>query len=153
MNTKEAAKKWGCAESTVRDYCKSGIIPLAEKVGGKWSIPDEMQMLPPVTANRAVYLMRCIQDDVLPETDKYWDAEKMTEALVYLSDMRFIIDFEGHSSLEEAAKKSRVSNIGNALIEAVQEKSGKNTFGIEGEAGIKEGVPTATGRLSFKHEE
>ena len=39
MNTKEASKKWGCSESTVREYCKSGLIPLAEKRGFNWDIP------------------------------------------------------------------------------------------------------------------
>ena len=68
MNTKEASKKWGCSESTVREYCKNGLIPLAEKKGFNWDIPDEMQSLPPVTLNKAVFLMKCIEDNVLPET-------------------------------------------------------------------------------------
>ena len=94
MNTKEAAKKWKCSEKTVREYCKNGMIPLAEKTGQKWDIPDEMEKLPPVTLNRAVFLLQCLEENELPEVKGYWCRDKMLDALVYLSDMKFIIGFE-----------------------------------------------------------
>ena len=144
MNTKEAAKKWGCSEKTVREYCNNGIIPIADKEDGKWCIPDEMQELPPVTLKKAIYLLTCLGDDVLPTVGRYWSEDKLLDALVYLSDMRFIIGYEGHASLEEAAKKCRVSKLGQELIE-----SGKvrDKLGVGGEIGIKAGIesglPTA----------
>ena len=144
MNTKKAAKQWGCSERTVREYCNNGLIPIVEKEGRKWRIPDEMQELPPVSLNRAIYLLTCLEDDVLPAVGKYWSEDKLLDALVYLSDMRFIIGYEGHVSLEEAAKKCRVSKLGQELIE-----SGKNKNKIEAggeigiKAGIESGLPTA----------
>lgn len=96
----------------MRKYCKTGMIPFAEKVNGKWDVPDEMRSLPPVTLNRAIYLLTCIEDNVLPDVSRYWSEEKLLNSLLYLSDMRFIIGYEGHSSLEEAAKQCRVSKLG-----------------------------------------
>ena len=66
MNTKEASEKWGCNENIVREYCKSGIIPVAYKERFKWVIPDDIQELPPVSAKKAVYLMKCIEENTLP---------------------------------------------------------------------------------------
>ena len=153
MNTKEASKKWGCSESTVREYCKNGLIPLAEKKGFNWDIPDEMRSLPPVTLHKAVFLMKCIEDNVLPETSRYWNEEKMVDALEYLSDMRFIVNYDGHISLEQAAKKSKVSKLGKELIKKADRKPGKNEFGIEGEAGLSGEGPKASVKVSAKHTE
>ncbi len=149
MNTKEAAVKWGCSETTVREYCKSGMIPLAEKKIFGWEIPDEMEKKPPVTRTKAVYLMRCISDDDLPVTRGYWSEEKLIAALEYLSDVKFILDYEGNVSLEEAVKRSRISTIGKELIEKEAEKNVENSFGINvsGEAGVEKGLPTAKGKI------
>lgn len=40
---KEKASEWGCSQTTVRDYCVSGLIPPAEKKGmpPRWEIPDD----------------------------------------------------------------------------------------------------------------
>ena len=149
MTTKEASKKWDCTERIVQDYCKSGIIPLAEKESGKWSIPDEMQSLPPVTVSKAVYLLKCLLDQNLPITKKYWDEEKMVAALEYLSDMRFISNYEGHSSLEEAAKKCKVSKLGKELIEKA-EKQPRIKKKIGGELGFEGPIPQDA--LSFEYE-
>lgn len=156
MNTKEAAEKWGCSEKTVREYCNNGMIPLAEKVSGKWYVPDEMLGLPPVTLNRAVYLLTCLEEHVLPAVNKYWNEEKLSDALVYLSDMRFIIGYEGHASLEEAARKCRVSKLGKKLIDSGE---GCNEIeaggGLELKAGIESGLPSAlvsvSGTAKTKH--
>lgn len=42
MTTKEASTKWGYSESTIREWCKSGLLSVvckAEKVSGRWQIP------------------------------------------------------------------------------------------------------------------
>ena len=151
MNTKEASEKWGCNENIVREYCKSGIIPVAYKEMFKWVIPDDIQELPPVTAKKAVYLMKCIEENTLPGTGRYWNKDKMTEALLYLSDMRFILDYEGHSTLEEAAKKCRISKLGKELIENNEEKTVKNKIGVKGSLGVQKGLPTGNIEISFEH--
>ena len=43
LSVKEAAKKWGYSESTVRKWCQQGLIKVtcvAEKKDGHWQIPD-----------------------------------------------------------------------------------------------------------------
>ena len=154
MNTREAAEKWRCSEKTVREYCKSGMIPLAEKKVFAWEIPDEMEKKPPVTRTKAVYLMRCISDDVLPETKGYWSEEKLIDALEYLSDVKFIIDYDGSDSLEEAVKRSRISSIGKELIAKETKKNSESSIGIEisGEAGVDKGLPVAKGKVAVKGE-
>ena len=114
------------------------MIPLADKNGFGWDIPDEMEEKPPVTRTRAVYLMRCISDNVLPEIKGYWSEEKLLDALEYLSDVRFILDYEGSNSLEEAVKKSRLSSIGKKMIEEEIKKTA-----VSVEAGLEKGIPTA----------
>ena len=144
MNTKEAAKKWGCSEKTVREYCSNGLIPLADKISGKWFVPDEMRKLPPVTLKKAVYLLSCLEDNVLPAVSGYWNENKLSDALVYLSDMRFIIGYEGHVSLEEAAEQCRVSKLGKRLIERGKERDDTEVsrdIGIK--VGIESGLPKA----------
>ena len=151
MNTKEASEKWGCNENIVRDYCKSGIIPVAYKERFKWVIPDDIHELPPVSAKKAVYLMKCIEENTLPGTGRYWNKDKMADALLYLSDMRFILDYEGHSTLEEAAKKCRISKLGKELIEKNEEKTGKNKIGVKGSLGVQKGLPTGNIEIDFEH--
>ncbi len=156
MNTKEAARIWGCSDNTVREYCSNGIIPLAEKVGGKWYVPDEMQELPPVTLKRAVYLLKCLEENVLPNVNRYWSEEKLTDALVYLSDMRFIIGYEGYTSLEEAVAKCRVSKLGKELIASGKDRNEVEAGGgIDLKAGVDRGLPTAlagiNGMIKTKH--
>ena len=143
MNTKEAARKWKCSEKTVRDYCKNGMIPLAEKTGRKWDIPDEMEKLPPVTLNRAVFLLQCLEENELPDVNGYWSRDKMLDALVYLSDMKFIIGFEGHASLEEAAKQCHVSVLGKRLIASTGSQAVEAGGDVGITAGIEGGMPTA----------
>jgi hypothetical protein len=108
MNTKEAAKKWKCSEKTVREYCKNGMIPLAEKTGRKWDIPDEREnfllyhlevSLPPVMFRRKRAACR----------GRILDYRQAPDSLFYLSDMRFIIGYESYLSLDYL-KKSVVTH-------------------------------------------
>lgn len=42
LSVKEAAKKWGYSESTIRKWCKDDIMKVtfgAEKKNGHWQIP------------------------------------------------------------------------------------------------------------------
>ena len=44
LTVKEAAEKWGYCESTVRRWCKEGIISVtlrAEKKNRRWMIPSD----------------------------------------------------------------------------------------------------------------
>lgn len=51
MSAKEAAQKWGYAESTIRKWCKEGILFItykAEKEGGRWKIPKDAECPKPI---------------------------------------------------------------------------------------------------------
>lgn len=46
ISVKEAAKKWGYSESTIRKWCKNGLLNVtysAEKKNGQWQIPEDAQ--------------------------------------------------------------------------------------------------------------
>jgi|GEM_PF-3262018 len=40
INTKEAAKKWGMTERSVRSLCQNGRVPNVKRSGRSWLIPD-----------------------------------------------------------------------------------------------------------------
>ena len=46
LSVKEVSKKWGYSESTIRKWCKEGLIKViigAEKKNGHWQIPFNAQ--------------------------------------------------------------------------------------------------------------
>ena len=45
MGTKEAAEKWGYAQSTISKWCRNGLIPNAtqDKEGSTWHIPKDTE--------------------------------------------------------------------------------------------------------------
>lgn len=46
MGTKDAAEKWGYAQSTISKWCREGKILLVvkpEKRGGEWQIPVDAE--------------------------------------------------------------------------------------------------------------
>lgn len=43
ISTKDAAEKWGVAQTVVCDVAKAGRIPGAEFVGGRWHIPEDVK--------------------------------------------------------------------------------------------------------------
>lgn len=46
ITVQEAAEKWGYCESTIRKWCKEGLLSVeckAEKKKGRWQIPKNAQ--------------------------------------------------------------------------------------------------------------
>ena len=43
ISTKDAAEKWGVAQTVVCDVAREGRIPGAEFVGGRWHIPEDLK--------------------------------------------------------------------------------------------------------------
>jgi len=46
ITTKEAAARWGYAESTIREWCKKGLLSVvckATKKSGRWQIPANVE--------------------------------------------------------------------------------------------------------------
>lgn len=46
MSVKEAAEKWGYSESTIRKWCKEGLLSVsvkAEKKSNRWQIPTNAE--------------------------------------------------------------------------------------------------------------
>jgi hypothetical protein len=46
MNTQAASEKWACEPRDVREWCKAGQIPGAEKQSGRWVIPETARRPP-----------------------------------------------------------------------------------------------------------
>ncbi len=54
MGTREAAEKWGYAQSTISKWCKEGKISLVvkpEKKGREWQIPVNAECPKPLKKN------------------------------------------------------------------------------------------------------
>lgn len=55
ITTKEAAARWGYAESTIRQWCKDEILSVvckAEKISGRWRIPANVQCPKPIKTQK-----------------------------------------------------------------------------------------------------
>lgn len=50
MGTKEASKKWGYTQATIRKWCQNGLIPDAsqDEPGSSWHIPKDAQCPKPI---------------------------------------------------------------------------------------------------------
>ena len=59
MNTNEAAEKWKYSVKMLRSFCDYEYIPLAEKEGFRWKIPNKA-VRPPLTVERALNLLAMI---------------------------------------------------------------------------------------------
>lgn len=53
MGTKEASKKWGYSQETIRKWCHEGIIEGADHdaKGSPWHIPKNAQCPKPIKSN------------------------------------------------------------------------------------------------------
>jgi len=73
MNTNEAAEKWNYSAKVIRSFCDYGYIPLAEKEGFRWRIPQKA-VRPPLTVERALTLLAMIDQingKASPDFSKY----------------------------------------------------------------------------------
>ena len=55
ITTKEASKKWGYSEDTIRKWCKNGLLSVvceAEKISGRWQIPSTAQCPKPLKSKK-----------------------------------------------------------------------------------------------------
>lgn len=123
MTTKTAAKKWNCTALWVRERCKEGMIPLAEK-NVIWNIPDNADK-PPCTRHRAVVLMKLLQEKNAGNDVELFPGNDMDTNIAiykYLSNNGFITKFKG-KNIEKAIKSATVLNYGVALIASISEKA------------------------------
>lgn len=55
ITTKEASSQWGYPESTIRKWCREGLLSVvckAEKVSGRWQIPAAAKCPKPMKCKR-----------------------------------------------------------------------------------------------------
>lgn len=55
ISVKEASEKWGYGESTIRKWCRAGLLSVvckAEKTGGHWRIPKDAKCPKPIKKER-----------------------------------------------------------------------------------------------------
>lgn len=113
MNTKDYAKKNGKKTEWVRERCKEGMIPSAEKRNGRWDIPEDAE-LPPCTGREAALIL-----ENLLERNNGMDvcliparmAARGEETLSYLINWGFIERPKADGSM-------RLANRGIELLEA-----------------------------------
>ena len=114
---------WGCNQRWVQDRCRDGIIPLAELVKGKWSIPSEAEK-PPCTGLFAVLLMENIIEknrgfnvSVFPPRHK----KKGKESAHYLASWGFISAIACEEDTDDMFSGVTVLNRGKQLIRKLRE--------------------------------
>ena len=118
MNTKQAAKKWGCTSKTVCNYCKTGIIPDAEKKVF-WIIPDTQQK-PPASRLKLVKVLEYIKNCSAFPKHKFahpLSEELFVECVTYLQEYGFISKMN-NISIDGDWTDIVVSNIGEELIKS-----------------------------------
>lgn len=93
MTSKEAAKKWGCSVNTVTEYCRNELIFGAQRIRGKWDIPDKASMPPMSKQHMRKFLQKLLALQEGAELD--WDLfgyplQEIKEVYVYLAGMGYI---------------------------------------------------------------
>lgn len=93
MTSKEAAKKWGCSTSTVTEYCRNGLIFGAERIRGKWDIPENAGKPPMSKGQMRKFLQNLLSLREGAEID--WNLtgyplEKIKEVYLYLAGMGYV---------------------------------------------------------------
>lgn len=117
MTVNKAAKKWDVSTSWVRDRCRYGLIPNAEK-RLLWEIDDSAEK-PPCTNKFAVDLLKIISDldsgkkaNPFPGKDK----DKCIATYNYLSKYSFITELNFNKDIEKEIKRAKVCSLGFDLI-------------------------------------
>lgn len=131
--TKEKAEAWGCAQTTVRDYCASGIIPPAEKKGvpPRWDIPDAWPK-PPMGRHGLCYLLDtvCQINSGVAFDSIAWGyrADTIRCGYEYLISSAFMTTIDTRK-LESTLADAKVTPRGMSLIEREnQEGKSKTKF-------------------------
>lgn len=126
---KEKAKEWGCSQTTVRDYCTSGIIPPAEKKGRppKWEIPDAWPK-PPIGRHGLCYLLDtvCQINNGAAYSSITWGykTDVIRQGYDYLISSAFMSTIDT-GNLESTIAEATVTPRGMSLIER-ENREGKS---------------------------
>jgi hypothetical protein len=148
MKSKEVALKWECKERWVRERCCEGMVPLAEKHGRNWYIPEEAEK-PICTRHYAVDLLmkaKELQNGVDVEIFNGKNNEKIMASYRYMSRNAFIsrLKFENEDECIMELKESTITQQGNELMEKdngkVKFKAKEVTVG----GGINAGIASAS---------
>ena len=139
MTTSSAAKLWDCTASWVRERCREGMIPLAEK-SLRWEIPAEATK-PPCTRKYAVELLKRIRSNERMPTKLLPDdsSHKREAAYHYLVEWGFlsIPDHSMGTDIAEQLHHAKVTDLGMELIERdAKETTAKSNKSISINAGV-----------------
>ena len=120
MTTSEIARKWERKTQWVRERCKEGMIPLAEKKGGHWDVPEEADE-PPCTRNYAVVLLNGIVASTKGALVNFFPGkgyEKELQVYRYLSEWGFISKIPSFDKerITELLKDATITDRGLGLI-------------------------------------
>lgn len=160
-DTKTMAEKWNMTKKTVASLCAHGFIPAADKVNGKWEIPETVPK-PPCSVRFALrYLsnIEMINEGAVPKFFLYGKkTEEIVDAYEYLKDLGFCTDFRWISEggeidfqktltgvkLTAAGREFMKKNAGNSSDEdsssfeiSVNGKAGSSKLPVEGSVNVK----------------
>ncbi|MBR5947355.1 MAG: hypothetical protein IKZ82_01740 [Clostridia bacterium] len=159
MNTKEFAKKHGVKTDWVRERCKEGLIPSAEKKNGRWDIPENAE-LPPCTGREAALILeniieraKGIEVRLVPARM----AERGEAALEYLMNWGFIAK-SGEDGALRAAKRGLEllerlgGSVGARRGGKERSKKKKTAFSAGASVDVNLAVISAHGEVNYRSE-
>ena len=121
MTSRDTAKRWGCSVSKVTQYCREGLVPLANKPKRKaWEIPDNSPMPPLSRRGLCVLLDNLIQIQSGASLDLNafgYNESVLKKAYDFLSDLGFIKKFNKSTPLDVALINTEITPRGQKLIE------------------------------------
>lgn len=128
--TKEKGEEWGCSARTVAQYCATGLIPPADKIGRfrAWAIPDKWPK-PPMRRHALCFLLDTVDQLHLGVTynDLHmgYSREEVRDGYAYLISAGFMtsIDLQNY---EKELYKAIVTSRGADLINADNEAQSGN---------------------------
>lgn len=151
----EKAVEWNCSASTVRQYCNSGIIPTAEKVRRKWSIPDNCKK-PPLTRHGLCFLLDTIyqvnQGAKVDIANWGYPKKQVKDGFEYLISYAFMTPFLW-KEIKTKLKECSVTKRGEDLIARENKESkGKTSFKAHITAKANVGIASVELGAEVSHE-
>ena len=140
MTTKEVSKKWHISEKIIRDRCKKGLLPLAEKNNGKWNISENSDF-PPCTPREALYCLKMVDEICQGNSINLFpfDEKKVLGTFEYLSKWNYItkVDAKTKAKYQKTIRDAKITNIGaDFIMNNLNNKDIKKSFEIRGKLNL-----------------
>lgn len=134
-STKQMEKIWNVSSQTIASWCASGLIPSADKISGRWDIPQDAPK-PPCTcymAYRYLLMIASVQEGAEPDFTLLRKPDTaIVDCFQYLKEAGFCTKIswksdQGTIDFMKSLKDVRITDAGKALMENEKKKLDKET--------------------------